>query len=72
MIFSQPGIARIDLEDRRAYCACELSFPPRKDSQDARKTKWMAAFPPQNSEVCYVEVQVTELLRSASTNSGAK
>ncbi|KAB8243523.1 DUF1766-domain-containing protein [Aspergillus flavus] len=44
----------------------------RKDPEDARKTKWMAAFPAQNSDVRYVEVQVMELLGSASTLCGAK
>jgi hypothetical protein len=47
-------------------------FHRRKDPQDARKTKWMAAFPAQDSDVRYVEVQVTELLGSASTKCGAK
>ena len=28
----------------------------RKDPEDARKTKWMAAFPAQPSDVRYVEV----------------
>lgn len=44
----------------------------RKDPEDTRKTKWIAAFPAQPSNVRYVEVQVTELLRSASTLCGAK
>ncbi|PYI17233.1 DUF1766-domain-containing protein, partial [Aspergillus violaceofuscus CBS 115571] len=44
----------------------------RKDPEDAQKTKWKAAFPAQHSDVRYVEVQVTELLGSASTLCGAK
>ncbi|RAH51139.1 GIY-YIG nuclease family protein [Aspergillus brunneoviolaceus CBS 621.78] len=44
----------------------------RKDPEDARKAKWMAAFPARPSDVRYVEVQVTELLGSPFTICGAK
>lgn len=58
------------MEELSALANCHTHR--RKDPEDARKTKWMAAFPAQNSDVRYVEVQVMELLGSASTLCGAK
>lgn len=71
MIFlSQESPELISKMERLAQLA-NCQSHRRKDPQDARKTKWMAAFPVRNSDVRCLEEQVRAVFEPASTICGA-
>jgi hypothetical protein len=72
MIFLSQESPELISKIEKLTALANCSSHRRKNPQDARKTKWMAAFPAQNSDVRHVEVQIMELLGSASTECGAK